>query len=1177
MSWMPGIGTGLAQINNLYQTVQKAGEEEHQLLFMLRKNLTDLKGHLQEGPSVALAKASTTLQTLKTILSSSREEQLRIFDNTPRLDATLTPLQALSNTLEAYVFPNFSHPQPSIEEIQARIPAADSALNGEIERTQGIVAKVISVFFSRGTREIEHAAQKFGGNGSVATALIFRHPLLEIRHFITTFTRNEHHYLPQDREEQLHNTLKHLSYYSDLFSKRGDTPGIEEFVAIKLSSTKLSEDLPNLRVAISTFLMREIGWFSIPTHNHFYLLLYDNASKVQALNVPDYQTDEQKIDWSRQYVLGNIGDLDQDLIWDSFAQYDEIKLMEALYEKIIQSADCTNVKDFANNVDRILMYFQHLPPSQVKETTLKELSTILVSWVSFAGHFIKVNASSGKQASLEQLEKAHHAINQGKYLDAIRLLKYEVENGPMAHVLSADRDIVSPLKSFQDLTEEFEEGGLLHSQSSSSNWENQLDEAHTNLSEVLSFYTTFHLTLSKICGVLPRESQSIYNRIIAEVELHPQQKTRAFFNLLSNELDKLSEVSFFFTLIAKIVMFPIYFATRLFANHITTSALHYVKHYIQLPSKEPLGTVHIAPFENITRCFQANIAGMKDWASDHTCEKWGAKTRRKALAEILRTPKLNSQYERDELVTKSGLLAIDIFVKLSHFQSLPKTIRHNIAVNVARPSLDLPSDHFANVICHVIKSIFAFAPQIATEMCFYLFKLIDYIFNSMIQWGLKKTFLAYDVPGRIFKTLGNSLYQSQYIPVFDEIILKQLQQIEKVIDEEYSTNHLVQKESDTTRETFKEMIENLFEMIEMRHNLTKEKMSHPRKDDLPFINEHTRDVIRGLVDNNLSEALVNVFITLIQSLFNEDQMNDFLLSIVKAITASFTTAESFLSHSEKERIKSVRGAPLSEKIVQEEIKKKCYHQEREIHDSLQRIIHQSVHQVVHVTVNQVTSQKASLEYIEWMERCFYGEERGNFLTSMRKKLDAFEKPETEKKALFLEIEQDFLSFMRELEEKQIALDEEPVPHTRRLQRFASSTVLKHLQTLSTRLRKLITDQSRASCISCKEALAAFNQDLLMKKTEFRSIKAVELENKNLAREGLSGITRSAVRETFDATIPALATQVEGALCRKLDSLAQGVIRLPKDSTFTESLISHLFLIPFMDSNNCSPDLRFLKE
>ena len=89
MSWMPGIGAGLAQLNTLYQTVQKVGEEEHQLLFMLRKNLTDLKGHLQEGPSVALAKASTTLQTLKTILNSSREEQLRIFDNTPRLDATL--------------------------------------------------------------------------------------------------------------------------------------------------------------------------------------------------------------------------------------------------------------------------------------------------------------------------------------------------------------------------------------------------------------------------------------------------------------------------------------------------------------------------------------------------------------------------------------------------------------------------------------------------------------------------------------------------------------------------------------------------------------------------------------------------------------------------------------------------------------------------------------------------------------------------------------------------------------------------------------------------------------------------------------------------------------------------------------------------------------------------------
>jgi len=1171
------LWTGLSQVSQLYSTVQNLDKEEPDPLFKLRKALDSLKEHIDKSPYIVQAHANSTLIALSAILDLSPAEQERILGNPRDLRVIVNPLRELKNHLQAFVYPILNCPQPDVSQIKDRIPAAEGALDGQIQAQQGVLAKVISFVAKRIFREGESLAQRFGGRGE--QAFTFRHhPLLELRHLIGCFSQNAKYFLPEDREEQLKHTLEHLSFYSEKFGKTAfeaeEFLDIHDYVQNKLGDIKLSEHLQPLTLHITTYLRAKIAKFTIPTDEDFFLFLYEAARKSTRVDAPQRDVKEDKIAWAQQHLRLEERLQDPDIIWEAFAQYDEIVLMNRLYQKILGRQDCKSVKDLADNVDRVLLYFQHIPPSQAKGDVLRHLSQVLVSWVAFSRGWIETHASGSHLAIMDQLAKVHETINQEKYLDAIRLLKHEIEHGPMSHTLASNGGTVSPLKDFQNLSVEFDESLDAQRIATDTNYDYALDDARAGLSEIMSYYATFSIVIGQICRIPNAKSQEMYNRIIAEVQQNPDSKTRTFFSLLASEINQLSEVSYFFRLLAKLLMFPIYAPIRLFANHTTVSALHFVKHYIELPSKEPLGRIHISPFEKFTGCFQANIGGMNAWAEDQTCEKFGATKRDEALKKVLRNPKFNNNYEREELVTKSGLLATDLFVNISHLQEAPAQLRRNITYNVNRPFFPIAENHILNSVAYLFKSVIALTPQLAVEILYYACSFLDFIFNSMIKWGAKRILVAYDLPNKLFKSLSNSLYNSQYIPVFDEIILKQFQLIEKVIDEESSGSMRAEKESNTTREIIKEMIENLFEMIEMRHNLTKSKMRNPRKDDIPFVDEHTRNIVRGLLDDNLSETLVNLLITLIQSLFNENRMNDFLLNLIRAMSTGLSTQESILTEADKEELKATRGY-LSESIIKDGIKNKCYKQELAIHETVQRIIQKSVHQVVQSTTERAKRQRAALEYIDWIERTFYGAERGNFLSGMRQKIEEFKKRGANREDLMAEMQRDFRAFMRELEQKQLALDSEPIAQTRRLQRFANTVLLPNLQKLTTELRQLAVDHN--SFGRCELALSDFNEALLKHKTHFRSIQAVELERKHHEGEGFSGTIRMAWRALMEKGTPVVTKQAEEVITRKLNNFAQGVLALPKNSPFTESLICSVALVPFLEANGVSPDLRFTRE
>jgi len=1172
----------IGQLSQLASTVSNIDKEEETPIFKLRKALDDLKLNIDKSLSVVQTHANQTQLALKAILDLSDAEQERVLGNPPNFAAVINPLKELHKVLLNFVNPTLRNPQPPIEEIKARIPPADHALDQQLEKIQGILAKVISFTTSRGTREIEHAVQKFGGAGDVPQTLSFRHhPLHELRHLIGCFMNNADYIVLDDREDQIKRTLEHLGCYSPMFKtlKEGghEYLSIKEYISDKLGAKTLhswnKESLQKLKEQISSYLRLRIAKFTVDSDEDFYLLIYESARRSRHMRVEQLATKGEQITWARQHLEQPPMNQDEDTLWEAFIQYDEILLMQHYFERIMEHKDCTNVNELADNVDRVLLYFQHIPPSQAKGAVLRSLTTTLKEWVSFSKRWIHTSTSGNNTTSLDELDRINEAIIHKKYTEAIRLFKREIEHGPMSQALAANGGTASPLKDLQAVKTKFDEGVRGAQPSPSVNFEKELESSRNGLSEMMSYFATYNIIMTHICRIPKSQSQEIYNRLIEQVQENPTSKTRTFFRLLAGEINQLAEVSIFAKWLAKFLMFLVYAPIRLFANHTTSSGMHFIQHYIQLPSKEPLGKIHISPFEKLTRCFNANLAAMKSWANDVTCEKYGSTTRDEGLKMILKNPKLNQNFEQKELVMKSGLLAVDMFVNISHLHEIPVLLRRNISRNISTSFFPLDENHFLNKLAYVFKSAFMAGPQMAIEIFYYLCLTLDFFINLLVKWGAKKVLVAYDLPNRLFKSLSDNVYNRQYIPVFDEIILKQFRLIENAIDEESSGSLQAEKESNKTRETIKEMIKNLLELVELRHNLTKEEIRNPRKDDIPFVGEHTREIIRGLLNDNLSETLVNLLITLIQSLFNEERMNDFLLNFIRAITAGLTTQASILTEEDKQELRDAHGGVLSEQIIKDGIKNKCYKQELAIRETLQRIIDKSVHRVVdQVVTEKATSRRAPVEYLAWMERTFYGPERTNFVSGLRQKIETFKTSPGKREVLLIEIQRDFRAFMNELERKHLALDEEPIAQTRRLQYFAKKVLLPNLQNLSSALRNLMSDPTAYG--RCERALEDFSGDLLSQKIYFHSMQAIELEKSRHESQGFVGKMRAVLQTAGEKGGPIAAAKVEDALTKKINNFATGVLALPKNSPFTESAICQVFLIPFLEDNGVSPDLWY---
>lgn len=1180
-TWVQTFCERTGELSQLASTLSNIDKEEDPLVFKLRKALDDLKLNIDKSLPTVHTHATQTHLALKAILDLTDAEQEKALGNPSNFAAVINPLKALDLVLLNFVNPTLRNPQPSIDEIKRRIPPADLALDEQLAKIQGILAKVISFSSSRGTREIEHALQKFGGGGDAPQPLSFRHhPLHELRHLIGCFMNNADYIVLDDREDRLRRTLEHLGCYSEMFGHVNEDDqsysSIKEYISAKLGPKALlsgtKENLEKLKEEISRYLRLRIAKFTPRADEDFFLMLYESGRRSHHLRVRRIETKEEKIAWSQEHLAQDLMNQDEDIIWEAFIQYDEIILMKHYFKRIMEHRECTNVKDLADNVDRVLLYFQHIPPSQAKEAVLSQLSHVLIAWVSFSINWIHTHTSGNNTTSLDELNRINETVIQKKYEEAIRLLKREIEHGPMNQALAANGGAVSPLKDLQAIKTKFDDEIRLLQVAPEINFEEELENSRNGLAEIMSYYATYHIVMNHICRIPQNQSQEIYNRLIEQVQEKPTEKTRTFFKLLAEEINKLDDVSIFAKWLAKFLMFLVYAPIRLFANHTTKSGLHFIQHYIQLPFKEPLGKIHISPFEKLTRCFNANLAAMKSWAEDVTCEKYGSTTRDEGLKRILKNPKLNANFEQEELVMKSGLLAVDLFVNISHIHEFPAMLRRNINANVDAPFFALHEDHFLNKMAHIFKSAIMAVPHMAVEIFYYLCLILDHFINLMVQWGAKKILVSYDLPNRLFKSFSRNVYNRQYIPVFDEMILKQFRLIENAIDEESSGSLQAEKESSTTRETIKEMIKNLLELVELRHNLTKEEIRSPRKDDIPFVDEHTREIIRGLLNDNLSETLVNLLITLIQSLFNEERMNDFLLNFIRAISASLTTQASILTEEDREQLRLTHGG-LSEQIIKDGIKSKCYKQELAIRETLQRIIDKSVHRVVdQVVTEKTTSRRAPVEYLAWMERTFYGPERTNFVSGMRQKIEAFKNNRAKRGALLIEIQRDFRSFMNELEKKHLALDDEPIAQTRRLQYFAKKVLLPNLLKFSESLRDLMHDQTAYG--ACERALDDFSRNLLSQKIYFHSMQAIENEKSRQESQGVIGKMRAVLQTIGEKGGPVAAAKVEDALTKKINTFATGVLALPKNSPFTESAICQVFLIPFLEGNEVMPDLRY---
>ena len=1102
------------------------------------------------------------------------------------------PISNLATLLEVYIRPGLAQKQPEVHRLEQALNPVKALIKGESEYQKGLVARTTDTLFAQSRRNVEKIAREFTGSSSGIEPEIKKHPLMKLSELIGTYLTHGSDYLEVSQENHLASALRHLD------QRFGTFKGIEKYVYEKIDEGKLHANLPELITLISEFIENN-------GDEGIYVFVYHKALEnnlVPRRSKTDDQT--KQIAWAKNHVKG-LDVAGHQKLWIGAAEFDEIEDLRALEASM--TSEVTNPTELSRNVDLALRFFQN-DPSRLGPEALENISRVTAGWLSTVYEWMSEELESSDLRGLEtRLNRMKQQINRGNHYEALKELKEEIQKSPLAKKMHEGTDSVSPINTLQELKDKQEKTLSPKKQTEMDQWEQAMAIEKKRLVDQVGYLSTFK-TIYNVVGTpststdplaFQKQSDGAYSRIMTAVEAAPEKEQKnVFISKMKEEIDAREDISFFRKWAAKLTTWVIMICVRFFTKQFTGSFIDYLTKTISLPTKQPLSTIHLSPVERVNDCFIAQKKAMTRWADDKRGEEFGPLSRRKALEIAMRSPDLNGGYTHDELVARTTKCAIEQFLSIDGVFS-----KYFFSANRA---IEDWTNAAESKIGYGLRTLVSLVPQVVVSAGYLVGKATEWVGSKVLRVIAKLFMTQLNISNMVLDSMKDSLYkQSQYTNAIDEVLLEQLLEVEKLLEQ--GGGEAIEHEGEEAKKLFKEAVANAVRVIDLNRNLTSESLEKAQAPRDNALSEAT-DTVKELADEQLRNAIVQLLIIVYQSVLTEDQMNEMILKIFKKTNDSLfpqTVIQMYYSQDEKDRLTKKLGhkptdaelrakfasehgkkvSEVSDAEIQAQMKIRFNKTEQSLRETTFRVIKKSVHQVVQDEGKNalMTASQSVINHIDFMDRHLFesnGSRSTNFFTKIEDGLERYETTtnKQEQEEILESLNHTTLEFLREYEKRQHLIDSkvngksQTTAHVRRINEISNTVIMPHLVSFQGRLRKFLKLKDAGSLHYLRQELEKFHQGVYQNQAELEQIKQEEV------RAQSSGDTLSEKARVWGSKLirhgaPVALDQVELYANQRLNQIADGAFHLYKDPNTFESFLRHVVMLNFVESQGYSKGIK----
>ena len=648
-----------------------------------------------------------------------------------------------------------------------------------------------------------------------------------------------------------------------------------------------------------------------------------------------------------------------------------------------------------------------------------------------------------------------------------------------------------------------------------------------------------------------------------------------YFSLVWSILEDQSEAPAFVNRIIHFIITMVYTVSELFIRPFAASLLESLRKDVILHSNGTLTETHLIPIKSLGRGLESFVTAKKAWPELKKQQATGkdnpvseriliGKLEQEAMENILDNPLYYHGYDPREIDREIGYLAVDHFLRISENLGLPElraqTLEWHQQIYDAANAFEIENpesylDHIVNYTTIALKHIISLVPHAIALLTNLILKVSESVLDFSGQQIAKWIIWQFDIVTNMLDQMTDSLFNNTYhTPVMDELLLEQLEELEKQIlkDSQEERGGALEHESPVVKRQIREAFAHLFEAIEIESRDTSQEVeltSDPT----------TYKFLKTEAQKNLQELLTSLLVVSSQSFLNQSQMNEILLKTLNSANEGLRGKTSTLEDADLQRLTAELGRPPTDKEKKDELEKQAVRAQGKTQGEISRrftnILDNGVNPMVQRRIDESVKSSSDrlFEYAAWMERRLFsypGEEstsKRNIIHMLKQKLDDLKtEPDLKKQdQLLREIHEEYTTFIQEFIAKQQTVDQTRISSVLKMNKFVKQDVETYLKTLNEQLMILFKPQGKQAdrIIAAKETLEKLETNLIKKRETFNKIKRSEQSRAEGMHKGIEGLAKKVViqgKEIIKDQVTPIAQNILNAQIKNLEANTQRI-------------------------------------
>ncbi|MCB1110837.1 MAG: hypothetical protein KDK64_07625, partial [Chlamydiia bacterium] len=500
----------------------------------------------------------------------------------------------------------------------------------------------------------------------------------------------------------------------------------------------------------------------------------------------------------------------------------------------------TSLSEMSEKIDRTLAFLSTVRGNPEARQWMGQISKLIHQFGQTTYKMVRDELEPEEaQAVRRALHDVNRKLSAGDHEGALRGLKKLYETGPIARLAVESHKEASPLSPVEELASNFAKRASESAEPEPTPdiSEATIQEKKDALVESLTFYAAFQV-VDGYCGYTGTEAeedavQHRYRNFHTQLEsiTDPAQRKAKFLELLDQKLDERKELGFFSRMIGKWFSGFTVSLVEYFSRHFTNVATEQLKRMVLDPINNPLVNNHMGPLRAANNAMLSLLHAEQTWAQDELGE----------LGTDGKQARIFGIVENQDGVSTQSLMKQVIDGAINDFLAYPS---FDSVFGGAKRSVQEFGDHgiFAKALSLVARA----ALFIATIPAYLGLAISVFAERQAAQFCIWKM----DIVNTVVNAVRDSLYKDKkYAEVFDKILLDQLREVEKLLDQEGGGSPRTLA-GDKEKRLVEELVSNLFAVIDRRGQLTPGRRK--TRDNLiaelsDALNQGTDDIIKGVI------------------------------------------------------------------------------------------------------------------------------------------------------------------------------------------------------------------------------------------------------------------------------------------------------------------------------------------